>query len=50
MVSGCSTLVQFQSGTREKIRALHYNYFDYTKYMYCIVYANKCILVKQQCV
>ena len=25
MVSEYSTLVQFQSGTREKIRALHYN-------------------------
>ena len=24
MVSGYSILVQFQSGTREKIRALHY--------------------------
>ena len=25
MVSGYSTLVQFQSGTRDKMRALHYN-------------------------
>ena len=45
MVSGYSTLVQFQSGTREKIRALHYNAVCSTFFMY-LVQCCKCYTVQ----